>query len=335
MAKKSALPEPGGRKRAPAATASESKAVLQALDPTESVCLTQIDGAPPPHRIQSLIRRAQGSLPMALLRRFIDADLIGQAAALAFYAVLSLAPMMLLLLWITASAAPSAQNMVMRQIQLLMGNETEQVARTIVSNARAAPNTGSIAGWWSIVLLLVGATAVFAQLQEVLNRIFRTDATTLEGVWAWLRKRVFSFGVVLALGFLLLVSMAVTTVLEVAFSRIDWMLPVVATLASLLVYALAFAFMYHFMPDRRVRWPLALAGGSLTAALFVVGRSAIAWYLERASTGSAYGAMGALVLTMLWVYYAAIILFVGALITAVIDERVSATARHPRDGVAG
>ena len=96
----------------------------------------------------------------------------------------------------------------------------------------------------------------------------------------------------------------------------------IASLAALIVYAFTFALMYHYLPDRRVRWPLALAGGGLTSVLFMAGRAAIAWYLAHQGTASAYGAMGMLVLTMLWVYYAAMILFAGAVVTATIDERL-------------
>ncbi|WP_345294154.1 YihY/virulence factor BrkB family protein [Luteimonas vadosa] len=317
-------------RRKPAQRKGSKPDVLDRIDPTEPASVTTADGAPPPRRVETLVRRAQGSLPMAMLRRFLDADLVGQAAALAFYAALSLGPLILLLLWLTASSGSGAQELVVLQVRLLVGPEAETVARTIIDNAATRPDTGSIAGWWSIALLLVGATAVFAKLQDVLNLIFRTDATRLENIWAWLRKRVLSFGVLLALGFLLLVSMAVTTALDALFARIDWLLPTAAHLASFVVYAVAFAFMYHFMPDRRVRWYLALRGGALTAALFLLGRAAIAWYLQRAPTANAYGAMGALLLTMLWVYYAAIIVFIGALATAVVDERIEQSRRRSR-----
>lgn len=301
---------------------THAPSLVEELDPTRPESLTQADGAPPPPGSRQTIRKATaGNLAMALLRRFLDADVITQAAALAFYAALSMAPLLLLLLWLTASNA-EAQAATLGQIGLLMGPEARDVAQTVIANARQAPDTGSIAGWWSIALLLIGATAVFAQLQDALNRIFRTDATALAGFVDWLKKRLFSFGILLALGFLLLVSMTVTTALDIALRHIDVLQPAVALVASLIVYALAFAFMYHFLPDRRVRWRLALGGGVFTAVLFVLGRGAIAWYLQRAPTGSAYGAMGALVLMMLWVYYAATILFVGAVVTATIDERL-------------
>lgn len=301
------------------------------LDPTQKPALTAADGAPPPADVKQVVRKATaGGLGMALLRRFLDADVITQAAALAFYAALSMAPLLLLLLWFTASN-PALQDAAVGQIGLLIGLEAQEVARTVIANARARPDTGSLAGWWSIALLLVGASAVFAQLQDALNRIFRTDATALASLGQWLRKRLLSFGLLLAVGFLLVISLTVTTVLQLALSRFDLLQPSVAMLASLFVYALAFALMYHFLPDRRVRWRLALAGGALTAVLFVLGRAAIAWYLLRAPTGSAYGAMGALALMMLWVYYAAMILFAGAVVTATVDERLGLRRARAED----
>jgi hypothetical protein len=179
-------------------------------------------------------------------------------------------------------------------------------APRVADRSALAGDTGSIAGWWSVLLLFIGATAVFAQLQDVLNRIFRTDATRLPGLMAWLRKRVFSLGLVFALGFLLLVSMTVSTVLEVAFARVEWMLPLMASVASWCVYALGFALTYHYLPDRSVGWKRAVQGGAATALMFVLGRLAIGWYLAQANPGSAYGSMGTLVLALVWMYYAAL-----------------------------
>ena len=296
--------------------------IAKKLDPTKPAAPREQSGrSRRKPAVQAFIRRAQGSFAGALLRRFLDADVMTQSAALALYAILSLAPLLLLLVWLTSALLPGAQDAVMAQVAQLAGAEAEQVARTIVANAEARPDTGSIAGWWSVALLFVGATAVFAQLQDALNQIFRTDATRLAGAMAWLRKRVFSLGLVFALGFLLLVSMTITTLLQVAFARFEWMLPLMANIASWLVYAIGFALMYHYLPDRSVGWKRALQGGAITALLFVLGRAAIAWYLERADPGSAYGSMGTIVLGLVWIYYAALIVFIGALATAVMDER--------------
>lgn len=276
------------------------------------------------------LRRLQQSLPVVLARRFLDADLLTHAAALSFYTLLSLAPLLVLLLWLAASLYPSAQEALLVQMGDLAGDGARAVAQTVISNAEHRPDVGSLAGVWSTALLFVSATVVFARLQAALNLIFRSDARELPGgLWAWLRKRVLSFGVVLGLGFLLITSMTLTTALQLLFARLPVLLPLLGNALSLALYAVAFAFLYHYLPDRRVRWRQALLGGVLTAGLFATGRWAIGLYLAQAAPGSAYGSMGTLVLLLMWMYYAASVFFGGALITAVIDERMTKRKRRP------
>jgi membrane protein len=276
--------------------------------------------------MQKLARLARNSVPGGLVDRFISAQLLSQSAALAFYALLSLAPLMLILLWITAAALPSARAAFVDQISLLLGPDIGEVARTIIDNAASRQTTGSIAGLWSVAVLAFGASAVFGQLQVALNRIFDTSAESIRGLRAWLRKRVFSFGLVLALGFLLLVSMTVNTFLQLVFARFEWIIPAVAAVLTWLSYGISFALMFHYLPDRRVAWRWSLVGGIFTATLFVLGREVVGWYLERSDPGAAYGTAGALVLGLIWVYYGGLIVFAGALITAVIDERTAVHA---------
>jgi len=288
---------------------------------------------PSPNKLRRHLQRLQESLPAALVKRFVEADLMTQAASLSFYTLLSLAPLLVLLLWLTASLYPPAQQSLVDQIGALAGEQAAVVAETIIRNADSQPDVGSLAGLASTGLLFVGATVVFAQLQGALNLIFRTGGDSLGGLGAWLRKRVFSLGVVLALGFLLIVSMIATTALQLVFARIPSLLPVVGYVTTLLLYALAFAFLYHYLPDRRVDWRQALLGGVITSVLFALGRYLIGLYLAQAAPGSAYGSMGALVLLLLWMYYAALVFFAGALITAVIDERMHARQRLRKAGI--
>ena len=272
-------------------------------------------------RLKEHFDRLQQSLPYAIVQRFIEVDILTHAASLTFFALLSLAPLLVLLLWLTASLYAAAQQALLEQVQAIAGSGAGEVANTVLENARTEPDIGSLAGLWSTALLFFGATAVFARLQGTLNLVFHTSGEKVRGgLKAWLRKRVFSFGVVLALGFLLLVSAALTTALELWFAGSPT-LPVLGNLASLGLYALAFALMYHYLPDRRVRWQQAFLGGLLTALLFVVGRWGIGLYIAQAAPGSAYGSAGTLVVLLVWLYYAAVVFFVGAMITAVIDER--------------
>jgi len=274
-------------------------------------------------RVDKGVSRFEESLPAALVKRFVDADLLTQAASLSFYTLISLAPMLVLVLWITASLYPSAQEALLAQIGALAGDGARDVAGTVIQNATEQPDIGSLAGLWSTLLLFVGATVVFAQLQGTLNLIFRTDGDRLPGgLMVFLRKRVFSAGVVFALGFLVLVSTLMTTAVEFIFANVPSILPLVGNTLMLVLYSFAFAVLYHYLPDRRVRWRQALFGGVVTSVLFVVGRWGIGIYMTHAAPGSAYGSFGTLVILLVWMYYAATIFFVGALITAVIDERV-------------
>lgn len=279
--------------------------------------------------------RLEQSLPGALVTRFIEIDLMTQAASLAFYAVLSLAPLLVLLLWLTASLYPSAQDELVQQVGLLAGHDAEAMAHTVIENARARPSVGSVAGLWGTLLLFIGATAVFAQLQSALNLIFRTDAQRLDTVWEWLRKRIFSFGVIFALGFLLVVSMTLATFLQVVFANVPSLLPAVGTVASLTIYVVTFAFLYHFLPDRPVHWRQAFLGGGITALLFTGGRYLIGLYIAKTDPGGAYGSTGALVILLVWIYYASVVFFIGAMLTAVIDERAPTGVRgpHPSRGL--
>jgi len=295
--------------------------------PTDQPCAPRSRWQRRRERLERLTQRLQDSLPAALLRRFIDADLLAHSAALSFYALVSLAPLLLLVLWLTASLYPSAQDALLVQIGALAGTHARDVAGTVIESASARPDLGSLAGLWSTLILFVGATVVFAQLQATLNRVFATGADDLPGgALAWLRKRVFSFGVVFALGFLLLVSMMLTTAVQVLFANLPSLVPAGGNVITLLLYLVAFALLYRFLPDRRVRWRQALLGGALTASMFVAGRWAIGLYLAHAAPGSAYGAFGTLVLLLVWMYYAALVFFVGALITAVMDERMRPAA---------
>ena len=273
--------------------------------------------------LASRLAPLRDSLPAEAMRRFVDIDLLTHAASLSFYTMLSLAPLLVLVLWLTASLYPPAQAALMEQIGAIAGDNAREVARTVVENAQARPDIGSLAGWWSTLLLFVGATAVFARLQATLNRIFSTDAGDLPvGLLPWLRKRVFSFGVVFALGFLLLVSMLLATALQVLLAHAPSLLPLLGNLVTLLMYVMVFALLYRFLPDRPVPWRRAFIGGAITAALFVLGRWAIGYYLAEAAPGSAYGSFGTLVLLLVWMYYAALVFFSGALVTAVLDERL-------------
>lgn len=281
-------------------------------------------------RIEALQARLEQSWPAKFAQRFFAYDLLALAAALSFYTLLSLAPLVLMLLWLTTALMPTAQEEFFRQVGLLVGPQVEETARLIVANAERRPGTGSLAALLGTGALLVGASVVFGQLQAALNRVFRSDARAL-GMLAWLRKRLLSFGMAIAVGFLLVVSMAVQAALAVVMAWLPDLLPAFAAVFSFVLYALVFAGMFRLLPDRPVTRARALAGGALTAVLFMAGRWAIGLYLGQASLGNAYGPAGGLVVMLVWLYYCAVVFLTGALITAMLDERARVRQRLARE----
>ncbi|QOW24275.1 YihY/virulence factor BrkB family protein [Lysobacter sp. H23M47] len=278
-------------------------------------------------RIQELTERLQQSWPAKFVKRFIAYDILALAAALSFFTLLSLAPLVVMLLWLTTSLYPVAQGEFFHQIGLLAGPQVEQTARLIVANAEQQPGTGSLAAILGTIALLVGASMVFGQLQVALNRVFRSDSTHLSGVLAWLRKRLLSFGMALGVGFLLVVSMAAQAALAIMLRWLPDLMPVLAELVSFLLYTVVFSLIYRLLPDRPVSRRRALLGGAMTSALFMVGRWAIGLYLGQSTLGNAYGPAGGLVVMLVWLYYCAVVFLVGALITAMLDEHATVKRR--------
>lgn len=277
-------------------------------------------------RLERWSGRVQETLPVVVLRRFVDNDVLTLAASLSFFTLLSLAPLVSLLLWVSASLYPQAQEQFFHQLGVLLGSQVEGAVRLVVENAERETRQGTLAAMFGAAGLLLGASVVFAQLQFALNQLFICEEVRATGLWPWLRKRLLSFGMVASLGFLLVISMVLQAGLEALASRLPQLVPVVLALLSLLLYALIFAGMFRFLPDRRVSRRIALLGGGLTAVLFVVGRGLIGFYLGRAALGSAYGPAGGLVVMLVWIYYCAVVFFLGALITAVLNERARGPA---------
>ena len=256
---------------------------------------------------------------------FLDDNAMTWAAAIAFYASLSFGPLLVLLLWATGFLGLEAQDALVGQFQQLMGPEATPALREILDNAETSPARG----WAAIIsfgVLLFSASGVFAQLQAALNAVFDVKAkpadSTTGSVWAYLRRRLLSMGMIASLLFILVVSLIASTVIQGASSAIGLDSEtgtVMATLASLavnlLVFTLLFAIMFKLLPDVRLTFHHTLAGAFVTALLFAVGKFGIGIYLGNASVGSSYGAAGSLVVLLVWVYYSAIILMIGAELT--------------------
>ena len=251
------------------------------------------------------------------------------AAALAYYTVFSITPLLVIAISIAGSVfgQEAAQGEIVQQINQLVGQQGAEAIETAIANADR-PQLGSIASIISLILLFVGASGVFAQLQQALNTVWNVKAKPDEGIWGFIRKRLLSFGMVLAIGFLLLVSLIISAMLSGIGKLQVNLLPGFTSIWQVANFALSFgsiallfALIYKLLPDVEIRWKDVVVGSVITALLFTVGKFLIGLYLGRGSLGSAYGAAGSLVVFLAWVFYSAQILLFGAELTQVYARR--------------
>ena len=247
------------------------------------------------------------------------------AAALAYYTVFSITPLLVIAIAIAGAVfgQDTARGEIIEQINKLVGDQGAQVIETALANANQ-PQLSSMASIISVVVLLIGASGVFAQLQEALNTVWNVKAKPNEGIWGFIRKRLLSFGMVLVIGFLLLVSLVLSAMLAgIGKLPID-ILPGFVPFWQALNFAMSFGFIsllfaliYYYLPDVKIRWKDVWVGAVITALLFTVGKFLIGLYLGSGSLGSAYGAAGSLIVFLTWVFYSAQILLFGAECTQV------------------
>ncbi|HEY4973079.1 MAG TPA: YihY/virulence factor BrkB family protein [Steroidobacteraceae bacterium] len=244
-------------------------------------------------------------------------------AALAFFCAFSMAPLLVIVLTVAGLivGANAAYGQVGTQLNSLFGASTATILLDAVKKAEQPQ--GLIATVISVVTLLIGATTVLAALEAALEQIWKSDTTVTQGMRGWLRTRFLSLGFILALGFLLLVSLTVSTALSSIRARIAAshaaLVGVVGSLdfiVSLCLVSSLFALIYRYMPARRLPWRVVLAGGALTAILFDVGRWGIGLYLAHSTQLSAFGAAASFAALLLWLYYTAQIFLFGAEFTA-------------------
>lgn len=247
------------------------------------------------------------------------------AAALAYYTVFSITPLLVIAIAIAGAVfgQDTARSEIIQQINGLVGEQGAQAIETALANANQ-PQLSNIASIISIVLLLVGASGVFAQLQQALNTVWDVKAKPNGGIWQFIHKRLLSFGMVLAIGFLLLVSLILSAILSGVGKLEINLLPGLTPLWQLLNFAISFslisllfALIYKYLPDVKIRWKDVWVGAVITALLFTLGKFVIGLYLGRGSLGSAYGAAGSLIVFLAWVFYSAQILLFGAEFTQV------------------
>ncbi|HEV7613824.1 MAG TPA: YihY/virulence factor BrkB family protein [Steroidobacteraceae bacterium] len=244
-------------------------------------------------------------------------------ASLAFFCAFSLAPLLVIVLttvgWIVG--ATSAYSQIGAQLNGLFGPSTADILLGAIKSSQQVQ--GLVATVVSVVTLLIGATTVLSTLETLLEQIWKSDALASVGVRGWIRTRFLSLGFILTLGFLLLVSLTISTGISTLQKHIGnqhsaavWMIGALDLLLSVILVAFLFALIFRYMPSRRLPWRVVAIGGLLTAVLFDVGRWAVGLYLAHSTQPSAFGAAASFATLLLWLYYTSLIFLFGAEFTA-------------------
>ena len=252
-------------------------------------------------------------------------------AAIAYYTAFSLAPLLVIVIAIASLVfdRDAASAYLYTEISALLGDEGSLAVRALVDSASASEK-GPLATAIGIVLLLIGATTVFGELQTDLDRIWKAPAAAKsEGLWHLMRSRILSLGLVISIGFLLLVSLIVNSVLAALgewwrgpFEDFELLLQALNSVVSLVVITVMFALMYKILPRAEIGWRDVWIGAAVTALLFTVGKFLVGLYLGKAGVASSFGAAGSLAVLLMWVYYSAQIFLLGAEFTWVYAHRM-------------
>jgi membrane protein len=248
------------------------------------------------------------------------------AAALSYYTLFSLAPLLVIIIAIAGFAfgKEAAENQIVETIQGMVGRESAEAVQEMIQNTSNKPETGMIATLLGIIILMVGAAGVVGQLQTSLNTIWGVELKPGQGIWGLIRQRFTSFAMILGIGFLLLVSLVISAVLSSLTQLLGTFLGETALVAHGLDFLVSFTFVsalfamiYKFLPDVQVNWQDVWIGAAITSFLFTIGKFLIGFYLGTSGVSSIYGAAASLITILLWVYYSSLIFFLGAEFTHV------------------
>jgi membrane protein len=257
-----------------------------------------------------------------------DASLL--ASSLAYVTVFSLAPLMVIVIMIAGAifGEDTARGQIVAQLTEFVGEDGAQLMATAIQNMRADAGGGPFRLILSLGFLLFGATGVFSQIQDAINRIWEVKPIPERQWLHFLRKRLLSFAMILVIAFLLLVSAIGTTILAAIASHLDAIIPglglfwqLVRWLATFVITAIIFAALYTVLPDAEIAWQDTIVGVIITTILFLMGQALFGLFLSQTDFGSAYGVAGSFVIVVTWIYYAAQVLFLGATFTKVFARR--------------
>lgn len=272
---------------------------------------------------QSPVLKRKNTLQLlrAAFNGWLDNNATTSSAALSYYSLFSIAPLLLISLAVAGAifGADASQGQIYESVRGLLGTSGASAVQDLVKSASQKQNAGLIATVVGIVTLILGASSVFSQLQTSLNFMWRVHSKPGRGVWIFLRQRLLSFSMIVVIAFLLLLSLVVSAAVAAAGAYMRGRLPGGEVLWQAVNFSLSFgvaialfAAIFKILPDVRLGWRDVWRGGLLTAALFTVGKLLIGLYIGKSGVTSSYGAAGSAVVLLLWSYYASAILFFGA-----------------------
>jgi membrane protein len=243
------------------------------------------------------------------------------SASLAYYTIFSLGPLLICIIFLCGFffGREAVQGNIYHQIEGFVGSDAAKQLQDIIKNA-AISNKSNIAAIIGLIALLLGATSVFAEIQDSVNMIWGLKPKPKMGLLKLLITRLTSFGVIASLGFLLLVSLAITALIEALNHRLQNAFPnmtivvfyIINLIITLGVTTLLFAVIFKVLPDAKIKWKDVMAGSIATAVLFMIGKFAISFYISKSNVGTTYGTAGSLIILLLWIYYSSFILYFGA-----------------------
>ncbi|WP_439881084.1 YihY/virulence factor BrkB family protein [Pontibacter sp. MBLB2868] len=252
---------------------------------------------------------------------FMENNSLRLAAALAFNAIFSIPPLLIIIIRIAGAVfgEKAVSGQLSEQISSAVGPSAAQEVENIIQNAQVS-ESGGIALWIGIGTLIFASTTFFATLQQSLNTVWNLKVKPSSGIMHMAKQRIFSFGIVLSIALLMLVSFVVSAAVSVMSGYISdmlpgigvWVIKLIDFVVSVGIITILFTLIFKYLPDATIRWKDTLVGAFVTALLFTIGKFLISWYIGTSDPGSAYGAAGSIIVILVWIYYSSLIVFYGA-----------------------
>lgn len=278
-------------------------------------------------------------LSKATFQGFSDNKVTKLSGSLAYSTIFSMGPLLIVLIYLCSLflGHKAAEGKIISYLQDFLGYDTAHQLEDIITKA-AINSNGHIAIIIGVVMLLLGATSIFGEIQDSINDIWGLKPKPKKGWLKMVQNRLLSFSVIISLGFLLLVSLSVTAFIDSCSKHLAAMFPhititifyVLNQIITFIVITLIFGVIFKVLPDATIKWKDILGGAIVTAVLFMAGKSGISFYISKSNVGSTYGAAGSLIVLLLWIYYSSIILYIGAEFTKAYAVKYGSSI-HPNE----